>query len=533
MRVLGTCVVALSILVATGAMAAGTNDKDAASSASATASSAPTTAKSAAAPATAESKIEAELEQLRDLLEVQAKQLQEQGEELKAQREKTAALEQQLKSTTVPFPALPSFASTPPSAARDAAGISPVLTPTAPSAAGANTVASNASSMNPPQASDSSKANSWDKMYNGGFFVESPDKNFSLYLNGLFQPRFTEFDANGAAVALGAPPTNVSNFDIFLGRLALSGSVFDPSVRYFVQFQGSTSGNTNGTNFIDWFAQKQFSKALSVQMGRSWTPFSLENLDSPGQYLFPDFSSAEYAFALSRAVGFEALGQAGKLGYAVMIANSVPGLDAPGQLNFNNKLAYIGHVQYDVLAPYGYQETDPSPSGAPATELTLWTSVGYNPVATSSAFSNQSAGDSTVNVNQTVAFRKEYFTLQNTGFYRDTKRPTLPSFNSYGYAEQAGYYIVGGRFEVDARIAGVNWGAEDFTGVTPGEDTNTWYSGPNFPFHRVTEHSFGFNYYLHGHNAKLQTAYSYLSGNTFSAKGFAANRIWIQAQVMF
>jgi len=520
-----------------GCNGGGTNDKDTATSSSATASATPTTANAAATPATAESRIEAELEQLRDLLEIQAKQLQQQGEELKAQREKTAALEQQLKASTVSAATLPSLALAPPSGVKDAAGISPALTPAAPNAAPisapASAVASAVSSVSPPQAGESPKGNSWDKMYNGGFFVESPDKNFSLYVNGLFQPRFTEFDANSAAVALGAPPTNVSNFDIFLGRLALSGSVFDPSVRYFVQFQGSTSGNTNGTNFIDWFAQKQFSKALSVQMGRSWTPFSLENLDSPGQYLFPDFSSAEYAFALSRAVGFEALGQAGKLGYALMIANSVPGLDAPGQLNFNNKLAYIGHVQCDVLAPYGYQETDPSPGGAPSTELTLWTSVAYNPVATSSAFSNQSAGDSTVSVNQTVAFRKKYFTLQNTGFYRDTKRPALASFNSYGYAEQAGYYIVGGRFEVDARIAGVNWGAEDFTGVTPGDDTNTWYSGPNFPFHRVTEHSFGFNYYLYGHHAKLQTAYSYLSGNTFSDKGFAANRIWIQAQVMF
>ena len=170
-------------------------------------------------------------------------------------------------------------------------------------------------------------------------------------------------------------------------------------------------------------------------MGRSWTPFSLENLDSPGQYLFADFSSAEYAFALSRAVGFEALGQEGRLGYALMIANSVPGLDAAGQENFNNKVAYIGHLQYDVLAPYGYQESDPK--GAPSPELTIWSSLGYNPIGAGSSFSNETAGDRTANANLTVAFRMKYFTLQNTGFYRDTIRTGFPNFNRGGTRSKA------------------------------------------------------------------------------------------------
>jgi hypothetical protein len=387
------------------------------------------------------------------------------------------------------------------------------------------------SSPQPSQDTDGSRADDLKKIYDGGFYVKSDDGAFSLRVNGLFQPRFTDFNAGSSATALGGPSTNVANFDIFLGRLALSGSIFDPSIKYFVQFQGSTAGNTNGTNFIDWFAQKEFSKALSIQMGRSWTPYSLENLDSPGQYLFADFSSAEYAFALSRAVGFEALGQEGRLGYALMIANSVPGLDAAGQENFNNKVAYIGHVQYDVLAPYGYQESDPK--GAASPELTIWSSLGYNPIGAGSSFSNETDGDRTVNGNLTVAFRMKYFTLQNTGFYRDTIRTGFSNFNSWGYAEQGGYYIVPGKFEFAARISGVNWGAPDFLGITLGADTNTWYSGPNFPFHRITENSFGVNYYLHGHNAKFQWDYSYLTGNTFTGKDFNANRLWLQAQVMF
>jgi hypothetical protein len=495
-------------------MAAG--DKDA--TGAATSAAANSAATSAAPASPAEARLEDELQQLRDLLMAQQKQSEQQTEELKRelkdQQQKVQLLEQRIGGQA------------------DAHGVSAAI-PAAGLAASTAAIGAAAPVGIVPQPQNTSPdTDAWKKIYDGGFYVASEDDKFSLHINGLFQPRFTELAPNSSATALGAPSSNTSDFDLYLGRLALSGSVFDPSVKYFVQFQGTTSSNTIGMAFIDWFAQKEFSKAFVVQMGRSWTPYSLENFDSPGQYLFADFSSAEYAFALSRAVGFEALGQIGKFGYAMMIANSVPGLDASGQENFNNKLAYIGHVQYDLLAPYGYQESDPNPAGAP-TELTLWTSAAYNPVATPSAFENQSAGDRTVGVNQTVAFRKKFFTLQNTGFYRDTERSGLPSFNSYGFAEQAGYYIIPGRFEIIGRVSGVNWGALDFASTTPGSETNTWYSGPNFAFHRVDEHSVGFNYYLYGHNAKIQTAYSYMTGNTFDAKGFAANRIWIQAQIMF
>ena len=527
MRQLATCVLASVLFAGTSAMAAGGSNTGETSSANSPAPAEPAAAGSPAAPATpGEERMEAELQELRDLLLAQSKKFHTENEQLKSeleeQREKVQALEEQISAARVA------------DAEKSVNAPASLTAASIPSSAAGAALSAGGMTPAPSEAAGDAKSDEWKKIYDGGFYIESSDKAFSLHVNGLFQPRFTEFVANANAQALGAPTSNVDNFDIFLGRLVLSGNIFDPSIKYFVQFQGSTSGNTIGTNFIDWFAQKTFSNAFTVQMGRAWTPYSLENLDSPGQYLMADFSSAEYAFALSRAVGFEAQGQIGKFGYAVMIANAIPGLDAPGQLNFNNKLAYIGHVQYDILGAYGYQESDPSPEGAPRPELTIWSSGAYNPVVGASAFSNESTGDSTVGATTTVGLRVKYFTLQNTGFYRDTKRVThAPDFNSWGYAEQAGYYVVPGKFELTGRVSGVNWGAPDFTGVTPGSETNTWYSGPNFPFHRVTEHTFGANYYVHGHNAKLQTDYSYLTGNTFSGVGFTANRVWLQAQIMF
>jgi len=369
-------------------------------------------------------------------------------------------------------------------------------------------------------------------IYNNGFFVKTADSSFSMYVNGLFQTRFTYFKPQASVGQLGASTTGSDNFDVYLGRLAFSGSVFDPTIKYFAQIQGSTAGNGNTETMLDWFVAKTYSKYLTVQMGRFWTPFSFEYYMNPGNYLFADLSTAEFAFVLPRAIGLEAYGQAGKLSYAGVVANSIPALDAPGQENFSNRLAYIGHLQYDLLVPYGYVETDPNPAGVKKPELTLWSSVAYNPITGASSFENVAVGDKTLNGTGSVAFRDGFFTFQTTGYFRRTTPYNgLPSDNSYGYGEQAGYYLVPGKVELAERVSGVNWGAPQF--LLADFAVNTWYSGPNFPYHNITEHSIGLNYYLHGHNAKVQTSYSYMTGDTFSGVKFRGNRVWLQAQIMF
>ncbi len=369
-------------------------------------------------------------------------------------------------------------------------------------------------------------------IYSGGFGVKSADNSFSMEVNGLLQSRFTYFKPQANVIAAGASASGDSNFDVYLGRLAFSGNVFDPSIHYFFQFQGSTAGNSNGITMLDWFVSKTFSDQLTLQMGRSWTPYSFQYYMNPGNYLFPDLSTAEYAFVLPRAIGVQASGQAGRFSYAAMIANSIPALDAPGQENFSNRLAYIGHFQVDLLAPFGYVETDPSPGGAVKPELSFWASAAYNPIEGASGFENTMAGDRTDNATASLAYRYRYFSFIGTGYFRKTMPYTaLPADNSYGYSEQAGYYLVPGRFEIAERVSGVNWGADHF--LAQDYDVNTWFAGPNFPYHRVTEHSVGLNYYLHAHNVKLQAEYSYLTGNQFSGQKFGGNRIWAQAQLMF
>ncbi len=375
-------------------------------------------------------------------------------------------------------------------------------------------------------------------IYRNGFFVSTEDKSYSMFVNGLFQVRYTGFKPDAGVQSLGESSQGTNTFDVFLGRLALSGSVVNPNLQYFLQFQGSTAGNSSNIAMLDWFTSDTLSKYLTVQAGRSWIPYTYEYYDNPGNYLFADLSTAEYAFVLQRAIGVQAYGQAGKLSYAALIANSIPALDVGGQENFNSKLAYVGHVQYDILAPYGYVETDPT--GSAKQELTFWASAAYNPIAYSSGMENLTAGDTTVNATSTIGYRYKLFTLQPTGYYRKTTPVSGAKVNnSWGYSEQAGYYLVPKRFEFAERLSGVNWGAPDYDAGAPIPTApnlpvdNTWYAGPGFSYHRIDEDSVGLNYYLHGHNAKIQMSYTYLHGNTFAGRTFSANRVWVQSQIMF
>jgi hypothetical protein len=371
-------------------------------------------------------------------------------------------------------------------------------------------------------------------IYNNGFYVKTQDNSFSLFVNGLAQTRFTIFKPN-AVSQFGAGNRYQNTFDLYLGRLAFSGNFMDPDTKYFFQFQASTAGNTNTVTMLDWFVSRTIAPYLTVQTGRSFIPYTYEYYDNPGNYLFPDLSTAEYAFLLQRAIGAQAYGEVGKLNYSVGVYNSIPALDVGGQQSINGKLAYVGHLQYDILAPYGYVETKPSPDPVTKPELTLWSSGMYNPVDYDSGFSNYRAGDRTYGATTSLLFRYNYLSAQATGYYRRTLQTEgRPSYNSWGYGEQAGYYLIPARVELAERISGVWWGEPEIP-ATGGNEV-TWFSGPtNFSYHRITEYSVGLNFYLYGHNLKMQTAYSYLAGSAFTptGSGFGANRLWIQTQLMF
>ncbi|HET6983268.1 MAG TPA: hypothetical protein VFI53_14070, partial [Myxococcaceae bacterium] len=78
--------------------------------------------------------------------------------------------------------------------------------------------------------------------YENGFVLRTIDERYSLHVNGFAQVRYTADVAHG---------TFSNTFDVALGRLALSGNIFDKRLTYFFQFEGSTFGNSNGISMLD------------------------------------------------------------------------------------------------------------------------------------------------------------------------------------------------------------------------------------------------------------------------------------------
>jgi hypothetical protein len=382
-----------------------------------------------------------------------------------------------------------------------------------------------------------------DAGYKNGFYIKDPDGDYSLYINGLLQPRFRFFQPVDTT-QFGAKDQASDNFDVFLGRLYFSGNLVDPSVTYFVTLQGTTQGSSTapGITLLDAEIAKSFSPYLKVEMGRYWSAYTYEYYDDIGKYLLPDLSAAEWAFALGRQIGVRASGKVGNFTYNLSVSNPIPGSLSGATENPTTKLAVIGNVSWDILAPYGYMETDPSPGGAPNPELTLWVSGMYNPIENGSVTYNDVNGDNDTGATASLNYRYGYFTFQGSGYYKhnDARGPNAfgsahPAFSSYGWQEQAGYYVVPGKWELDERVDSLTWGyRQDGPVVASAPSDTQWYAGPdNFGYRRDTELTAGLNYYLHGHNAKVQLAYTHFLAESFLDKSFGANRFILQTQLEF
>ena len=165
-------------------------------------------------------------------------------------------------------------------------------------------------------------------------------------------------------------------------------------MKYFLQIQVNTAGNSNSISLLDWFTSKTFNQYLTIQTGRSCTFYTYEYYDNPGQLSFRGSVNAEYAFLLQRAIGVQLSGQVGKLGYAGEVMNSVPALDAGGQENIGTARWPISVISTTTCwSRMDGSETDPSLDGATKPELTLWLSGMYNPVEYAIGFQNALPGD--------------------------------------------------------------------------------------------------------------------------------------------
>jgi len=347
--------------------------------------------------------------------------------------------------------------------------------------------------------------------YEDGFYLRSKDKPYSLNVNALGQFRYTFFKPNGG--------NSNQTFDVALGRLALSGIMLDKNLSYFLQLQGSTLGDNNNITMLDWWMKYNFAPELQVQAGRFVLPYSRQFYTPPAFLMFTDLSQADYAFNLPRSIGGHVSGKIGPVTYDAAMLNSTRALDASGQQNFGSNIGALGRLEVDILKPYGYYETSPKP--VTEAQLSVGLAAAYNPVDATSSFQNLVRKDSTTNVTLDMGYRWDRLSFQSAGYYRRDSytTPGLGNGNDWGYYSQAGFYVIPSKLEVAGNISGVSFDKLNVPGV----------------FRKTTAYTLGMNYYLHGHNLKLQMDYSYLNNSSFRGQPTAPddNRVRLQAQFLF
>jgi hypothetical protein len=202
--------------------------------------------------------------------------------------------------------------------------------------------------------------------YDGGFKLKTDDNRYSIAINGLAQARYT----------LNLPDkytgTESNTFDLALGRLFFSGTVFDPNLSYFFFYQTTTLADTNRVDTIDWWGKYQLGD-WGIKAGRILPQYSRQFYTDIGKYLFMDLQAPEYAFSLQRTPGVEVSWHADKWTLSLTAGNSIRGLDSVTQQNTDLKLAGVGRVVYDVLDPYTYVPAckTPLPARKPGTARSI------------------------------------------------------------------------------------------------------------------------------------------------------------------
>lgn len=336
------------------------------------------------------------------------------------------------------------------------------------------------------------------------FTSEDVSLNVSAFLQGRYTLNASE----------GGP--NTQNFDLALGRIALSGDVIGHGASYFIQLEGSTLGNSNRLSLLDAWIQLRTGEASGVQVGRMLVPYSRQFYTHPGNLLFTDLSEADYAFNLPRAIGADYSGKWKRLSYYTFAGNSIRALDASGQQNPDGALSVVGRAELDILAPYGYMESIPKSTSS--AQWSIGFAAGRNRVAESSVFQNLSPGDRTSNYTLDSGFRIRRWTAQAAVYLRDAGvNGAMPSRRDLGNYAQIGFLIVPGKWEIAARESVVDFARRPVNGAIA----------------NIYEYMGGLNRYIVGHKLKLQFDAGIVGQQDFAGFTQRAFRARAQAQVLF
>lgn len=406
--------------------------------------------------------------------------------------------------------------------------------------------------------------------YDRGLYTQFKDK-FLLKIRLRVQARFTDAHFNGNYNTIGDSKNyplvsstgavtalrhgeNVDEFVVKRTRLVFEGFAFNPDINYFVQFRNDTNGSTTGpstarstTQLYDAYITFKQLPLANLRIGQYRTHFGRQEFYSSALLQFVDRGFVAEAFVPNvidrRDQGVTVFSDQEKypVSYAFGVFNGVGidmtrlGLNTPGNAN---ELMYVGRVTADLLGKPGYPEGDLAYSQMP--QLAIGASYGYN----GGLQTNTTGPGSNTQVSTAIAslgngrllnhgivdigtagadfvFKYRGFSLQGEGFFRNvnTHDHSKRIGNATGYYIQGGYFVVPRTIEVVGRYS---------------------YMDPDTRLSQdlITSGVGGLNWYLNGHEHKVQLDYGVITTHLSAVDvGGAAtlieNRFRLQYTIVF
>lgn len=356
--------------------------------------------------------------------------------------------------------------------------------------------------------------------YDNGFFIRS-GQDFLLKINGLMQARYTLYGQSGRA---GETQSDRSGLGFNRLRIGFSGYAWDPNFTYRFELKAD---DTEDVSMEYAWVNYKFADPAQMRIGLFNLPFGRQETVSVAGLQFVDRSLANAVFNAGRSMAVMLHGAVldRRVEYGVALSNGirtdldgVEDEDANGRafLDTNPALTAraVWHAMYDQLGKDFADESDLAYHKKPA--LDLGTSFAWSgnegdrrnfsvPFAIPESIRAPRQGGfglldgfgtdelEIVQWGADAAFKYLGFSLTGEYFLRmidvDSNNAPLAlltdrtdSSHQQGGYVQAGYFIVPNKLEAVARVGGI-W---DFDG------DGLW------------EYTGGVNYYIRGHNLKIQ-----------------------------
>ncbi|MBC8553675.1 MAG: hypothetical protein H8D23_29020 [Candidatus Brocadiales bacterium] len=319
--------------------------------------------------------------------------------------------------------------------------------------------------------------------YKKGFYLESPDKNFSMMINGRIQFRYSYEDRDNVHDT--DEQQDDSSFRIRRSRVKFSGNAFK-HFKYKIELAlSSTGGAIDGSRALelfDWWASWNKNKSLSVQFGQWKIPWNRQRVVSSQHQQMIDRATSQDEFTMDRQIGVMLHGKLfnKKFEYYTGVFN---GNGRNQSSNGNNEMLYTARVSWNPFGAYGKGigevESDINFSEKPMAHLSA--AIAYDGAADRERFSSTTidldppvgTGVTLKEVNKTsvvaeYGLKYRGFSTNAEAYWRrfdDIRANNINSVGSgviidRGFFVQGGYFIMPKKLEVAGRYSLVDFDDE-------------------------------------------------------------------------